>query len=201
MAQNRPWPQELQRSQARRNFILTGAPAFRIITPTQSGQRLVTKRVHCQVLAGEQREASSPRRSHLYLPRCTSSARAAANPACDCASAHPPATIDCMSRAASTLFRIVKHIEAFYPSLAVVRRVDDAPEATDFAASGGTIFCNRDLLRYAQLISSESFKPSSRNANFVSSTFWVETPSAGATSTRSVSLRPEVAANFDSTFV
>src|SRR6266536_365707 len=49
--------------------------------------------------------------------------------------------------------------------------------------------------------SSESFSPSSRNATLVSSTFCGETPSAGATSTRSVSFRPAVAANFESTFV
>jgi hypothetical protein len=49
--------------------------------------------------------------------------------------------------------------------------------------------------------SSESFSPSSRNATLVSSTFCGETPSAGATSTRSVSFIPAVAANFESTFV
>ena len=49
--------------------------------------------------------------------------------------------------------------------------------------------------------SSESFSPSSRNATLVSSTFCGETPSAGATSTRSVSFKPAVAANFESTFV
>jgi hypothetical protein len=49
--------------------------------------------------------------------------------------------------------------------------------------------------------SSESFSPSSRNATLVSSTFCGETPSGGATSTRSVSFKPAVAANFESTFV
>jgi hypothetical protein len=39
-----------------------------------------------------------------------------------------------------------------------------------------------------------SFSPSSRNATLVSSTFWDEIPSKGATSTRSVSFRPAVAA-------
>jgi hypothetical protein len=49
--------------------------------------------------------------------------------------------------------------------------------------------------------SSESFSPSSRSATLVSSTFCGETPSSGATSTRSVSFNPGAAANFDSTFV
>jgi hypothetical protein len=49
--------------------------------------------------------------------------------------------------------------------------------------------------------SSESFSPSSRNATLVSSTFCGEIPSAGATSTRSVSFKPAVEANFESTFV
>jgi hypothetical protein len=50
-------------------------------------------------------------------------------------------------------------------------------------------------------LSSVSFSPSSRYATLVSSTFCGETPSAGATSTRSVSFKPAVAANFESTFV
>jgi hypothetical protein len=49
--------------------------------------------------------------------------------------------------------------------------------------------------------SSKSFSPSSRNATLVSFTFCGEIPSAGATSTRSVSFKPAVVANFESTFV
>lgn len=80
------------------------------------------------------------------------------------------------------------------------------PDTTEFKQAVSELFAS-DLQAFGRRkivvyrAETSSFKPSSRSADFVSSSFCFDTPPSGLASTFNVSFRPCADANFESTFV